>query len=77
MVISKDTVWRWLREADLTYQKPEREYYEIDEGARQKWVRYEVTRIRKTVEKYRAIFKLSGSSVILVAEFLPLMEVEA
>ena len=47
VVISKDTVWRRLREAGLTYQKPEREYYEIDEEARQKWIRYEVPKIRK------------------------------
>jgi len=26
--VSKDTIWRRLREAGLTYQKPEREYYE-------------------------------------------------
>jgi transposase len=33
--VSKNTVWRRLRDAGLTYQKPEREYYEIDEAARQ------------------------------------------
>ena len=55
VVISKDTVWRRLREAGLTYQKPERQYYEIDEEARQKWIRYKVPKIRKTVENYRAI----------------------
>jgi transposase len=35
LVISRDTVWRRLREAGLTYQKPEREYHEIDEEARE------------------------------------------
>ncbi|MFV0443043.1 MAG: winged helix-turn-helix domain-containing protein [Planctomycetaceae bacterium] len=32
--LSKNTIWRRLRDAGLTYQKPEREYYEIDEAAR-------------------------------------------
>ena len=37
--VSKDTIWRRLREAGLTYQKPERQYYELDEEARQEWLR--------------------------------------
>jgi len=40
VAVSRDTVWRRLREAGLTYQKPERAYYEIDEEAREKWRRY-------------------------------------
>lgn len=32
--LSKDTVWRRLRDAGLTYQKPERQYFELDEEAR-------------------------------------------
>ena len=47
VAVSRDTVWRRLREAGLTYQKPAREYYEIDEEARRKWRRYEVPKIRK------------------------------
>lgn len=39
IAVSKNTVWRSLREAGLTYQKPEREYYEIDEATRKKWLR--------------------------------------
>ena len=38
--VSKNTIWRRLRDAGLTYQKPESEYYEIDEVARKKWLRY-------------------------------------
>jgi transposase len=53
--VSKNTIWRRLREAGLTYQKPEREYYEIDEATREKWLRDEVPKIRKTVQKYRGI----------------------
>src|SRR4029434_9319220 len=53
--ISKDTVWRRLREAGLTYQKPERQYLEINEEVRDEWVRAEVPRIRRTARKFRAI----------------------
>ncbi len=49
--LSKNTVWRRLRDAGLTYQKPEREYYEIDEASRKKWIRYEVPKIRRCVKK--------------------------
>ncbi len=34
--VSKNTIWRRLRDAGLTYQKPERQYYEIDEATRKK-----------------------------------------
>ena len=55
IVLSKNTVWRRLRDAGLTYQKPEREYFEIDEVARKKWLRYEVPKIRRCVQKHRGI----------------------
>jgi transposase len=34
--VSRDTVRRRLRDAGLTYRKPERAYYELDEPSRQK-----------------------------------------
>jgi len=70
VVISKDTVWRRLREAGLTYQKPERQYYELDEGARKKWIRYEVPKIRKAVEKYRAILYFQDEANVSLTAFL-------
>lgn len=70
VVISKDTIWRRLREAGLTYQKPERQYYEIDEGARQKWIRYEVPKIRKTVAKHRAILYFQDEANVSLTAFL-------
>lgn len=68
--VSRDTVWRRLREAGLTYQKPEREYYEIDEHARRKWLRSEVPKIRRTVEKYRAILYFQDESNVSLTAFL-------
>lgn len=68
--VSKDTVWRRLRDADLTYQKPERAYYEIDERARQEWVRTEVPRIRRTVKKHHAILYFQDESNVSLTAFL-------
>lgn len=68
--VSKNTIWRRLRDAGLTYQKPEREYYEIDEAARKKWLRYEVPKIRRTVKKYRGILYFQDESNISLTAFL-------
>lgn len=68
--VSKNTVWRRLRDAGLTYQKPEREYYEIDEAARKKWLRYEVPKIRRAVKKHRGILYFQDESNISLTAFL-------
>ena len=51
--LSKNAVWRWLRDAGLTYQKPLREYYEINEETHKKWKRCEVPKIRRCVKEHR------------------------
>lgn len=68
--VSKDTIWRRLRDAGLTYQKPERAYYEIDEAARQEWVRTEVPKIRRAVRKHRAILYFQDESNVSLTAFL-------
>ena len=68
--VSRDTIWRRLREAGLTYQKPERQYDEIKPKARQKWLRYEVPKIRRTVEKYRAILYFQDEANVSLTAFL-------
>ena len=70
VAVSKDTVWRRLREAGLTYQKPEREYYELDEESRQDWLRTVVPKIRKTVRKYRAILYFQDEANVSLTAFL-------
>jgi transposase len=70
MTLSKNTVWRRLRDAGLTYQKPEREYYEIDEASRQKWMRYEVPKIRRCVRKHRGILYFQDESNVSLTAFL-------
>jgi transposase len=69
-VVSKDTIWRRLRDAGLTYQKPERQYFEIDEEARREWLRSEVPRIRRTVRKYRAILYFEDEANVSLTAFL-------
>ena len=68
--VSKDTIWSRLREAGLTYQKPEREYYELDEGARQDWLRNVVPEIRKTVRKHRALVYFQDEANVSLTAFL-------
>jgi transposase len=68
--LSHNTVWRRLRDAGLTYQKPEREYYEIDEATRQAWLREEVPTIRQTVKKHRAILYFQDESNVSLTAFL-------
>ena len=68
--VSKNTIWRRLRDAGLTYQKPEREYYEIDEAVRKKWLRYEVPKIRRAVKKHRGILYFQDESNISLTAFL-------
>jgi transposase len=70
IVMSKDTVWRRLREAGLTYQKPERQYWEADEEARQQWLRQEVPRIRRIVRKCRAILYFQDEANVSLTAFL-------
>src|SRR5260370_25636684 len=53
--ISHDTIWRRLRDAGLTYQKPERQYSEMDEEARDEWMHTKAPTIRETVKNHRAL----------------------
>lgn len=68
--LSENTVWRRLREAGLTYQKPEREYYEIDEATREAWLANNLPEIRKTVKKHRAILYFQDESNVSLTAFL-------
>ena len=68
--LSRWTVWRRLREAELTYQKPERRYAEASEEERRKWRRYEVPKIRRAVQKYRAILYFEDESNLSLTALL-------
>lgn len=68
--LSPDTVWRRLREAGFTYQKPERRYFEVNEEAREEWLRTEAPRIRAEVRQFRAILYFQDESNVSLTAFL-------
>jgi len=68
--ISKNTIWRRLQIAGLTYQKPERQYFEADEKARRKWLRTVVPQIRQAVREFRAILYFQDESNVSLTAFL-------
>lgn len=70
VVLSKQTVMRRLHEAGLTYQKPEREYFELSEEERQEWVRRVVPKIRAAVRKYRAILYFQDEANVSLTAML-------
>ena len=68
--ISQDTIWRRVRDAGLTYQKPEREYFQVDEAAREKWMRTKAPTIRKTVKKLGALLYFQDEANVSLTAFL-------
>jgi len=68
--ISQPTMWRTLRDLNLTYQKPQRQYFQIDIEERNKWMRYEVPKIKRDVARYRAILYFQDESNISLTAFL-------
>jgi transposase len=68
--ISHDTIWRRLREAGLTYQKPERQYFQVDEEARKEWMRSEAPRIRRAVRKHDALLYFQDEANVSLTAFL-------
>jgi transposase len=65
--VSRQTVWRRLREAELTYQKPERRYMEASETERARWKSRELPKIRACVRKHKAILYFEDEANISLA----------
>jgi len=53
--VSTRTVLRRLQRAGLTYQKPEREYFEADPEVREEWLAVTLPKIRSAVKGHRAL----------------------
>jgi transposase len=68
--ISQDTIWRRLREAGLTYQKPERQYFQVDEDARKEWMRLDAPKIRRAVRKHDALLYFQDEANVSLTAFL-------
>lgn len=70
VAVSKQTILRRLHEAGLSYQKPEREYFELSEEERAEWRRKELPKIRRAVRKYRAILYFQDEANISLTALL-------
>jgi transposase len=68
--VSKWTVWRRLREVDLTYKKPERRYIEASLEERRRWRQYTVPQIKRAVRKFRAILYFQDEANISLTAIL-------
>jgi transposase len=68
--ISDDTVWRRLREAGLTWQVPERQYFQADPAERTEWLEQMVPEIRKIVEENDAILYCQDEASVALTPFL-------
>lgn len=67
---SKWTMWRWLRDAGLTYQKPQRQYFEASAKERNEWLKKEVPAIRRTVKNHHAILYFEDEAHISLTALL-------
>jgi transposase len=63
-------MWRSLTEARLSYQKPERRYFESDRKKQRAWLEEELPKINETVRKYRAILYFEDESCIRLTPVL-------
>jgi len=70
VLISKQTMMRRLHEAGLTYQKPERQYFELSEEGRKEWRRKELPKIRRAVRKYQGILYFQDEANISLTALL-------
>lgn len=68
--ISQDTIWRRVRDAGLTYQKPERQYFQLDEKAREAWMRTVAPAIRRSVKKFNALLYFQDEANVSLTAFL-------
>jgi transposase len=70
VVISKRTILRRLHEAGLSYQKPEREYFELSEEERAEWRRKELPKIRLAVREFKAILYFQDEANVSLTALL-------
>jgi transposase len=70
MDISEDTVWRRLREAGLTWQTPERQYFEADPEIRRRWQDETIPKIRETLEKTGGILYCEDEASVCLTPLL-------
>jgi transposase len=68
--VSEDTVWRRLREIGLTWQTPERQYFEADPEVRRRWQEETIPAIRETLRKNRGILYCEDEASVCLTPLL-------
>jgi len=58
---------RKLKEANLTYTKPEQRYYESNKRAQQEWLKNELPKIKRIAKKHNAILYFEDEASIQLA----------
>jgi transposase len=62
--LSRSTVWRALRETNLSCQKPERRAFEQDPVARKHWIEKEWPKLKNKAKKQRAVILFEDESSV-------------
>jgi transposase len=70
LVVSKQTIMRRLHKAGMSYQKPERQYFELSEEERQEWRRQKLPQIRRAVRKYKALLYFQDEANVSLTALL-------
>ncbi len=68
--VSEDTVWRRLREIGLTWQTPERQYFEANPAVRLRWQKETIPAIRETLQKTRGILYCEDEASVCLTPLL-------
>lgn len=68
--ISQPTMWRNLRDAGLTYQKPEKRYLQASEKSKEDWIKETLPEIRDSVARFKAILYFQDEASIALAPVL-------
>jgi transposase len=68
--VSEDTVWRRLREAGLTWQTPEREYFQADPEERRRWQEETIPEIRETLRETKGILYCQDEASVCLTPLL-------
>jgi len=68
--VSEDTVWRRLREIGLTWQTPERQYFEADPEIRRRWQEETIPKIRETLQKTGGILYCEDEASVCLTPLL-------
>ena len=68
--VSEDTVWRRLRELGLTWQTPERQYFEADPETRRRWQEETIPKIRETLQETGGILYCEDEASVCLTPLL-------